>query len=150
VNRVDADRFVILLVDDDEVDVLMFRRALAQAKLAYPLAVAREGQQALDYLAGAGKFADRSKHPLPSYVLLDLKLPKVSGLEVLSWMKRSEAVKDIPVAILSGSAEGNDIERSKGLGIDEYLVKPAGFPDLQALIERLGRRWEALRNALKE
>ena len=140
-----AERFRVLLVDDDEVDVLMFRRALSKANLDYPLVVMRDGQQAIDYLAGTGEFADRLKHPLPSYVLLDLKLPKVSGLEVLAWMRRTEGVKSIPVTVLSGSAEDADIDRTRSLGIDDYLVKPAGFPDLQSLVERLGRRWDAIR-----
>jgi len=142
---VQAERFRVLLVDDDEVDVLMFRRALSKANLDYPLVVMRDGQQAIDYLAGTGEFADRLKHPLPSYVLLDLKLPKVSGLEVLAWMRRTEGVKSIPVTVLSGSAEDADIDRTRSLGIDDYLVKPAGFPDLQSLVERLGRRWDAIR-----
>jgi len=141
---VDAERFLILLVDDDEVDILMFRRAFAKAGLAYPLVVARRGQDAIDYLAGAGEFGDRSKHPLPSYVLLDLKLPRVSGLDILTWMRRTDAVKNIPVSILSGSAQGDDIERSMAMGIESYLVKPAAFPELLEIVQELGRRWEAL------
>ena len=133
--------FLILLVDDDDVDVLMFRRAFAKAALPYPLAVVRNGLQAIDYLAGKGEFVDR---PLPAYVLLDLKLPRMSGLEVLSWMRRTEGVKGIPVTILSGSAEGTDIEDSRALGIDDYLVKPAAFPELLTLVEGLGRRWAAM------
>ena len=140
----DAERFLILLVDDDEVDILMFRRAFAKAGLAYPLVVARRGQDAIDYLAGAGEFGDRSKHPLPSYVLLDLKLPRVSGLDILTWMRRTDAVKNIPVSILSGSAQGDDIERSMAMGIESYLVKPAAFPELLEIVQELGRRWEAL------
>lgn len=140
-----AERFPILLVDDDEVDVLMFRRALAKTAPAYPLAVVREGQQAVDYLAGEGAFSDRRRHPLPAYVLLDLKLPRRSGLEVLAWMRTTDGVKGIPVTILSGSAEGDDIERSRALGIDEYLVKPADFAELLSMVEELDRRWIALR-----
>ena len=140
-----AERFLILLVDDDDVDILMFRRAFAKAALPYPLVVAREGLRAIEYLAGEGEFADRKKHPLPAYVLLDLKLPHRSGLEVLTWMRRTNGVKGIPVTILSGSAEGADIERSRELGIDDYLVKPSGFPELLSLIEGLDLRWNALR-----
>jgi CheY-like chemotaxis protein len=143
----EAERFLILLVDDDEVDILMFRRAFAKAGLSYPLVVARRGQQALDYLSGAGEYGDRAKHPLPSYVLLDLKLPRMSGLDVLAWMRRTERVKSIPVSILSGSAQGDDIERSMRLGIDSYLVKPAAFPELLEIVMELGRRWEALRHS---
>jgi CheY-like chemotaxis protein len=145
---VEAERFVILLVDDDEVDVLMFRRAFAKAGFAYPLVIARRGQQALDYLAGTGEYGDRAKHPLPSYVLLDLKLPRVSGLDILSWMRQTEGMRTLPVSILSGSAEGGDIEKSKKLGIESYLVKPTAFPELLDLVKELGRRWEELRHAL--
>ena len=140
----EAEQFLVLLVDDDEVDILMFRRAFANAGLAYPLVVARRGQEALDYLAGSGEFGDRAKHPLPSYVLLDLKLPRMSGLDVLTWMRRTEHAKSIPVSILSGSAQGDDIERSMKLGIESYLVKPASFPELLEIVMELGRRWNAL------
>jgi len=113
----------ILLVEDSEDDVFLMQRALQKADLDFPLQVATDGQEALDYLAGVGKFSDRDRHPLPALVFLDLKLPYIHGFEVLAWIRQS-AIKDLPVVVLTSSPEDRDREKAEELLVKAYLVKP--------------------------
>src|SRR5579864_5000614 len=113
----------ILLVEDDENDVFFFQRAMSKAGMTNPVQVAGDGQEAIDYLRGAGKFADRSKFPLPELILLDLKLPFVMGLDVLRWIREQSELVPI-VIILSSSREEEDIAAAYKLGANAYLVKP--------------------------
>jgi CheY-like chemotaxis protein len=115
---------VILLVEDDENDVFFMRRALTKAEIDFPVHVTVNGQDALDYLGGAGKFADRAQYPLPSLVFLDLKLPFVGGLDVLAWIRSQASLKELPVVILTSSAEDRDRQRAAELGAKAYFVKP--------------------------
>ena len=121
----------LLLVEDNEDDVFIFRRALARAALGNDVQVVTDGQDAIDYLAGAGPFAERARFPLPYLVLLDLKLPRRSGLEVLEWVRGQPELAHIPVIVLTSSAEARDIQRTRELGALHYLVKPP-HPDLLA------------------
>jgi CheY-like chemotaxis protein len=128
----------ILLVEDDSDDVLFMKRALKKAGIQSPLRVARDGQEAIDYLGGHLDFADRSRHPLPSYVYLDLKLPRKSGLEVLEWMReRTHEVSEIPVIVLTSSREPRDVQRVHALRGRAYCAKPVGFEDLLDLVTRV-------------
>ena len=122
----------ILLVEDSEDDVFLFRRALEKAKITIPLHVARDGQEALDYLAGDAKFSDRSLNPLPSLMFLDLKLPYVLGFEVLDWIRKQTLLANIPVVVLTSSPEDRDRKRAQELGAKAYLVKP---PNREMLLE---------------
>ena len=115
---------VMLLVEDNEDDVFLMRRALKSAKLDLKLQVAADGQEALDYLAGIGQFSDRSSFPLPGIVLLDLKLPYVHGFEILSWIRQQPTLKDIAVVVLTSSPEERDLQKARDLGARTYLVKP--------------------------
>ena len=117
----------ILLVEDDPADVTLIQRALRKGGIINFIQVVRDGQQALDYLFAQGEYADRVKYPLPGLVLLDLKLPKVSGLEVLGRIKSAEMLKRIPVIALTSSTESKDINRAYDLGVNSYLVKPVEF-----------------------
>jgi CheY-like chemotaxis protein len=114
----------ILLVEDDENDVFLMERAMAKAKLAPPMHVATNGQEAIDYMAGKGQYADRSKYPLPECVFLDLKLPFVHGFEVLEWKQEQPSLSHISVLVLTSSPEDRDRQRARQLGAKEYLVKP--------------------------
>jgi CheY-like chemotaxis protein len=110
------------------------RRALKDAGIACPMLVVTDGQQAMDYLAGAGKYADRESFPVPAMILLDLKLPLVSGFEVLKWLRGQPGLADLPVVILTGSSEERDKQRARELGVSGYYVKP---PDENMLREML-------------
>ena len=113
----------ILQVEDDSNDVFFFQRAMKKAGVPNPIQVARDGQDAIDYLQGAGKFADRTQFPLPGLVLLDLKLPYVMGLDVLKWIRQQPEVATI-VILLSSSAAKTDIAAAYRLGANGFLVKP--------------------------
>ena len=115
---------VLLVVEDNEDDVFALRWALKRAGVQADLHHVEDGQAAVDYLGGAGVYYDRERHPLPHLVLLDLKLPYLSGMEVLEWVRRSSPIPNLPVVILSGSDEARDHERAEALSAQGYLVKP--------------------------
>ena len=114
----------ILLVEDNDEDVFLLRRALRKANIGCSLQVATDGEEAIDYLAGAGKFADRTVNPIPSLMLLDLKLPYVNGFEVLAWLAKQGAWKDLRIIILTSSGEEPDRDRANQFGIRDYFLKP--------------------------
>jgi CheY-like chemotaxis protein len=115
---------LILLVEDSSDDVFFMQYALKKAGISHPLRVVTDGQAAVDYLSGAGKYANRVDFPLPTIIFLDLKLPCFSGFDVLEWMRQQSALAQIPVFILTGSSEERDKTRAQQLGAKEYLVKP--------------------------
>ena len=122
----------LLLVEDNEDDVFIFSRVFARAGLTDAVQVARDGEEAVAYLAGEGRFADRTTYPLPFLVFLDLKLPRRSGLDVLQWINEQDHLRGLPVIVLTSSAEHRDVERTREHGAMHYLVKP---PPPQALVE---------------
>jgi CheY-like chemotaxis protein len=131
----------LLYVDDEENDALLLQLALEQAVIAVPVQLAADGVQALDYLLGRGEFADRERHPLPRLVLLDFKLPRVSGLEVLERMQREPALRGIPVVMFSSSPQPSDQQRARELGATDYLVKPTGMEGFVSIAKLLRDRW---------
>jgi len=132
---------VLLLVEDNPNDVMLFRRALSKVGSATDLHVVRDGEEALAYLRGDGFFADRSLHQLPGLILLDLKLPKKSGHEVLAWLSRQPGLKSVPVVVLSTSLQTADITSACELGANSYLVKPVLFDDLVETVRALDHYW---------
>lgn len=106
--------------------------------------VARDGGEAVAYLEGEGAYHDRALYPLPSLMLLDLKLPKKSGLEILEWVRSDPRYKELRVIILTSSREPRDIQRAHELGVVAYHVKPADFHEFAALVESIGHSWIAL------
>ncbi|HEX7896340.1 MAG TPA: response regulator [Planctomycetota bacterium] len=132
---------MVLLVEDDEDDIGFFRRALSKTNSRARLAVARDGDEAVAYLAGQGAFADRERHPAPTHVILDLKLPRRSGVEVLEWLRGEPALSRLPVAILSSSNEPLDVARARALGVDGYHVKPSGAAALAETVRRVLDAW---------
>src|SRR4051794_28438257 len=109
-------RATILLVEDEEDDVFLMKRALREAGIAHPLRVVSDGDQALDYLAGRGAFQDRTQNPLPGVIFLDLKLPYKTGHEVLSWIRLQEELRTLIVIFLPSAEEPTDIKRAYQLG----------------------------------
>jgi CheY-like chemotaxis protein len=131
----------ILLVEDSSTDVLLIKRALARLGVINPTQTIADGEEALQYLAGLGRFGDRQRYPLPALVLLDLKLPRQSGLDVLGWLKQQPGLKRTPVVVLTSSAESQDVARAYDLGANSYLVKPVAFDDLQRLLQSVDGYW---------
>jgi CheY-like chemotaxis protein len=122
----------ILQVEDDEGDVFLLKRVFEQAGITSPLQTVTDGQMAIDYLSGAGDFADRQKHPVPCLVLMDLKLPRKEGLEVLRWIREHPQLNKLVVVMFSNSAEKADVERAYEFGANSYIQKP---PSLEGMIE---------------
>jgi CheY-like chemotaxis protein len=133
-------QFPILIVEDEENDVLLMERALAKARVTNPLKSVVDGQEAIDYLAGNGKFADRKEYPLPGLILLDLNLPRKSGFEVLEWI-RNHSQSNPLLVICSSSGQPKDVNAAYRLGAHGYLRKPATFEDLQAQAQAIRDYW---------
>jgi two-component system response regulator len=131
----------ILLVEDNDDDVELTRRAFARSDVVSDIAVVRDGQEALDYLFAAGAHAGRDSAALPAVVLLDLKLPRVSGHDVLRHIRANAATKHLPVVILTTSKEESDIVRSYELGANSYVRKPVNFSEFIEATRQLGLYW---------
>jgi CheY-like chemotaxis protein len=134
----------ILLVEDEENDVMLLQRAFRRSGMLNPLQVVRHGDDAVAYLEGTGEYADRAKYPLPVLVLLDLKLPRRTGLEVLEWVKERAGVRKIPIVVLTSSKNDTDVDRAYELGANSYLVKPVSFETLLELVKSLELYWLVL------
>jgi CheY-like chemotaxis protein len=133
----------ILIVEDDPNDVELTLTALADHNLANEVVLTRDGQQALDYLYCRGEFNTRSSDN-PAVMLLDLKLPKVGGLEILQQIKADERLKMIPVVVLTSSNEEKDMMRSYSLGVNAYVVKPVDFHEFVNAVKELGVFWAVI------
>jgi CheY-like chemotaxis protein len=133
----------ILLVEDDPKDVELSLTALEEYNLANEVIVARDGEEALEYLYSRGKFKTRSSDN-PAVMLLDLKLPKVDGLEVLKQIKSDEKLRTIPVVVLTSSKEEKDMVASYKLGVNAYVVKPVDFHEFVNAIKELGIFWAVI------
>lgn len=131
----------ILQVDDDENDVFLLQRVFQRAGIPNPVRVATDGQMAVDYLAGTGVYGNRAAHPLPCLVLLDLKLPRKSGLEVLEWVKQQPHLKKLVVVVFSSSVQVSDIERAYELGASSYIQKPADMQETLVIAQLLKGWW---------
>jgi two-component system, response regulator len=135
---------VILLVEDNPDDEALTLRALKKNNILNQVVVARDGAEALDYLFGAGKYTERDVNLLPQIVLLDLKLPKVDGLEVLRQLRADERTKLLPVVILTSSNEEQDRYRGYDLGANSYVRKPVDFNQFIEAVRQLGLYWLVL------
>ncbi len=131
----------LLLVEDSADDVLFVRRALAKIGCSLHLAVAEDGEQAVRYLRGEGEYADRAVHPLPNVVLLDWKLPRMSGIEVLEWIRQQSSLRNMPVIVLTSSRQQENIDRAYRACANSYLQKPVAFDDLTALMKKICEYW---------
>jgi CheY-like chemotaxis protein len=127
----------ILLAEDNENDVLMLRRAARNAKFSSPLQIVSDGEEVVAYLSGNGKYADRRRYPLPGLLLLDLKMPRKNGFEVLQWLREQPKFSALQVVVLSSSDEIRDINRAYELGANSFLVKPMFFSEYVGMLEAL-------------
>jgi len=130
----------ILQVEDEEADIYLLQYVFKQADIQVPVKTVTDGQIAIDYLSGAGSYADRDLYPLPFLILLDVKLPKLSGLDVLHWMRQQSKLKRIVVIVFSSSAQPGDVQRAYEWGAHSFLQKPA---DMEHTLEiaRLLKGW---------
>ena len=131
----------ILLVEDNQSDAILTMHALEKSKLANRIDIVRDGEEALDFLLCRGKFENRSIERVPSLILLDLKLPKIDGLEVLREIKSNPITRSIPVVVLTTSKEERDLVKSYQLGVNSYIQKPVNFAEFQEIVRQLGMYW---------
>ena len=132
---------IVLLVEDNPMDVALTQDAFHLKLPEVELRVARNGRSALDYLLGNDQYTDRELHPLPDLVLLDLKMPGISGHDVLREVKSNAALKLIPMIVLSSSNVEKDIRQSYALGANSYLVKPIVFDEFLDVVRKIGENW---------
>ena len=118
-------RACILYAEDEKNDIFFLEHAFQSPASPYSLNAVPDGEQAIDYLAGKGRFADRARHPFPALVLLDINMPKKSGLEVLKWIRQQPSFKSLSVVMLTSSPRPEDMEHARLLGADDYLIKPS-------------------------
>ncbi len=131
----------ILVAEDDPTDAYFLERAFKRAGLPVMLHFVRDGQEVVDYLQGAGQFADRKQHPLPHLLLLDLKMPRVDGFGVLEWVRKQPALNGLVIVIFSASSEPSAISRAYSLGANSFMVKPHSMEELMDLVGRFKKHW---------
>jgi hypothetical protein len=135
------DPIAILLVEDNPMDVELTIRAFKRSKMQNPIQIVRDGQEALDYVHRRGAFADPETSPVPGLILLDIRLPRVDGLEVLRALKSHPVYHPVPVVMLTTSRDDNDVAKSYDLGANSYIVKPVDFDKFLEVIGRIELYW---------
>jgi len=135
--------FPILLVEDSPDDVFFIQRAFHTAQIEHPLFTVSSGQQAIDYMKGQPPYTDRSVYPLPCLVIADLKMPGISGFDLIQWMRADAYAKRVPILILSSSSLSNDVNTAYALGANAYMVKPADPRALERLLRTIAEFWTA-------
>jgi CheY-like chemotaxis protein len=136
-----VDQEIILLAEDDENHVFLIRRAFKKAGLLNPLYVVRDGEETIAYVQGEGQFANRDEYPLPALLLLDLKMPRQDGFQVLEWVRKQPGLKRLPVVVLTSSEDIRDVNRAYDLGANSFLVKPLKIEDFMRLTEAIHGYW---------
>jgi len=139
-----GEQRTILVVEDERNDVFFLEYAFQAAGINNPLQVVDDGQQAIDYLAGMGRFANRAQYPLPCLVVLDLKLPLKMGLDVLRWIRQQPALQTLLVIVLSSSRDAHDIDEAYRLGARSYLVKPLSMGERLEVAKAIKHYWLGL------
>ena len=135
------DNALILLVEDQEEDILLIRRAFKKANFINTLQVVRDGEEAIAYLNGSGKYRNRDEYPLPALVLLDLKLPRLDGLEVLKWIRGQPGLSTLRVVVLTASQRIQDVNAAYQMGANSFLVKPVEFDNFVSVVNALQGYW---------
>ena len=136
-----SDQALILLVEDREDDILLVRKAFKAAFIENPLQVVRDGEEAIAYLQGEGRYSNRAEHPLPELILLDLKMPKMDGFDVLTWIRQQPGIRALPVVVLTSSDQIKDVNRAYDLGANSFLVKPLDFQNYTQLTKLINEYW---------
>ncbi len=137
----DSQTVPILYAEDDENDILLLQCALKKARLPHPLHVVQNGEQLIEYLKAQGRYADRRQYPLPGLLLLDLHLPRCSGLKALEWIQQEPRLASIPIVVYSSSEHPKDVQGAKALGVKDYIVKAATVDEIAKHMQRLAKRW---------
>jgi CheY-like chemotaxis protein len=132
---------ILLLIEDDPNDILLFKKAVRKSRLPVELKVVQDGEEAITYLSGGMENKKHIEIPRPRLIIVDLKIPRKSGFEVLEWIKNHPSLNIIPVIVLSSSKQAQDVNLAYRLGTNSYLVKPIGFKELHKLVETLGQYW---------
>ena len=135
------DQSVILLAEDREDDILLIKKAFEQADINNPVQIVRDGEEALHYLAGEGRYSNRAEFPLPALILVDLKMPKVDGFEVVRWIRCQLGFSNLPVVVLTSSDAIRDVNRAYELGANSFLVKPSDFDNFLETAKILKKYW---------
>jgi len=133
--------FSVLLVEDDLNDIFLVKRAFKMARLENPLQVVTDGEEAIHYLSGQEKYSARETYPLPKLIVMDINMPRMSGFEVLEWIKHDPVLRRIPVIIVSSSDRPHDINRAYELGANAYMVKPMNYRAVEHLFESITHYW---------
>ncbi len=141
----DANSKTILLIEDSDDDVILLKRVIARAGIAYPIQVVSDGAEAIKYLSQEAPFEDRSKFPLPYIILTDIKMPKRTGFDVLEWIRGNPDCRSIPTIILTSSSQESDVIRAYDMGATAYIVKPGEGAVLDTIVHRLFSFWEVCR-----
>lgn len=138
----ETKQFSVLLVEDDLTDIFLVKRAFKLAQIRNPLQIVTDGQEAIDYLSGNGKYADRDAWPLPKLIVMDIKMPRKTGFEVLGWVKRNPTpLHLIPIVIVSSSNNPADINHAYELGANAYMVKPVDYRAVEHLFQSITQYW---------
>jgi CheY-like chemotaxis protein len=140
----DPSTHTILVVEDNQNDIQLLKRAFKKAEITNPLQFLTDGDSAVAYLSGDGSYGDRVRFPLPALILLDLKLPRRSGHEVLGWLREQDQIRRIPVVVLTSSKQPDDVQKAYDIGVNSYLVKPVGFEALLEMMKAVGIYWTVL------
>ncbi len=136
-----SDSQVILLAEDTEDDILLIQRAFKRAFITNPLHIVRDGEEAILYLAGRGKYSLRDEYPLPHLFLLDLKMPRADGFEVLSWVRAQPSLSNLIIVVLTMSQDIRDVNKAYSLGANSFLVKPMDFEHATSLSQLIQNYW---------
>jgi CheY-like chemotaxis protein len=142
-NMTARDQPVVLIAEDNENDIVMLQRAFRQASITAPIQYVSNGEQAIAYLKGDGRFSRRDEFPLPDLLLLDLKMPRKSGFDVLEWLRTQPSMSHLRVVVLTTSEELRDVNRAYALGAASFLTKPVDFVEFKDTIQAMYNYWAA-------
>jgi CheY-like chemotaxis protein len=133
--------FTILVAEDDPNDALLIKRAFTKCGIPNPVFIVSDGEEAIAYLSGVGKYSDRLEYPVPDFFITDLKMPRKTGFDVLEWLRGNENYALLPAIVLSSSKQPEDIRRAYTLNANSYFTKPADFAHLQELLKKIYDYW---------
>lgn len=138
----DYQPFTVLLVEDDLNDIFLVKRAFKMAQIQNPLQIVTDGQEAITYLKGEGPYADRQAHPLPKLIVMDIRMPRKTGFEVIEWVRGAAGpLRRIPIVVVSSSDNPSDINHAYEVGANAYMVKPVDFRAVERLFQSITQYW---------